>query len=53
MGQVVRSASMKVAFNLLRDWEAGNIHIRAQVLWTLNPVPILSISVVESSVQKQ
>ena len=43
MGQVVRSTSMKVDFNLLRlDWEAGNIHIRAQVLWTLTPVTNLS-----------
>jgi hypothetical protein len=53
MGQVVRSESIKVDFNLLRDWKAGNIHIRAQVLWTLTPVPILSVCVVESSVQKQ
>ena len=41
--QVISSASMRVDFYLLRDWEAGNIHIRAQVLWTLTPVPILSI----------
>jgi hypothetical protein len=42
--EVIRSTSMEVDFYLLRDWEAGNIHIRAQVLWTLTPVPILSIS---------
>ena len=31
-GQVYKHKSIKVDFNLQTDWEAGNIHIRAQVL---------------------